>query len=149
MYSYLSNPLTSAARVKWRDEAIAYVKEKSVDEYWIAEQKGVIAKIDRPEGNWFTADMLCFRNGEWMVCRSICNKQNAAIKDLFIGYGSDGKWYYSTFHFCVDKCVLDIQSQPESLAKFVDSYWLVAFDGHSNDSLRKTWDESQPFGDFK
>lgn len=68
-------------------------------------------------------------------------EQNTSVrKDIFIGHGSDGKWYYSTFHFCVEKCVLQMEPQPDSLAQLVNGYWLVPFDGKSDDCLKITWD---------
>lgn len=90
------------------------------------------------------------KNGDWIVCQNVCAKeQNTGVKnDLFIGRGSDGKWYYSTFHFCVGKCVLQMERQPDSLAQFIDGYWLAPFDGKSDDSLKVTWDGG-PYGDFK
>jgi hypothetical protein len=90
------------------------------------------------------------KNGDWIVCQNVCAKeQNPAVKkDLFVGRGSDGKWYYSTFHFCVGKCVLQMERQPDSLAQFVDAYWLAAFDGKSDESLKVTWNFG-PYGDLK
>lgn len=86
------------------------------------------------------------QNGEWMLCENICQKQDYRIQDLFIGSGSDGRWYYSTFHFCIGKEVLRMEAQPESLTQLVKGYWLVPFDGKSDDCLRATWDGSASWG---
>ena len=54
--------------------------------------------------------------------------------------GSDGKWYYSTYHFCVEMIVLrDMLDQPENLAKFRNECALREFDGHSDACLETTW----------
>jgi hypothetical protein len=95
-------------------------------------------------------EMLVMENGEWMICQNVCSKeQSTAVKrDLFIGRGSDEKWYYSTFHFCVGKSVLRMERQPDSLAQFVDGYWLAPFEVESDKSLDVTWDGG-PYGDEK
>ena len=80
------------------------------------------------------------QNGDWIVCENICQKEDNRIHDLFIGRGSDGRWYYSTFHFCVDLMVLHVEDrQPATLAQFADGFYLTPFDGRSDDCLRQTW----------
>ena len=98
---------------------------------------------------WIGDGVLVMRNGDWIACESICRKENSRIHDLFIGRGSDGKWYYSTFHFCSGKIVLHAEEQAESLARFADAYWLVPFDGRSDDGLGATWTGGEPWGEEK
>ena len=75
-----------------------------------------------------------------MAYRNICAKEKGHIPDLFIGRASDGRWYYSTYHFCMDMIVLKTMlDQPESLTKFRADCFLQGFDGRSDDCLRKTW----------
>ena len=45
-------------------------------------------------------------NGAYLVYSQLCTKQNPRIHDIFIARGSDGKWYYSTFHFCIEMFTL-------------------------------------------
>jgi hypothetical protein len=78
-------------------------------------------------------------NGEWMAYRNVCAKEEDRIADLVIGRGSDGKWYYSTFHFCIGMLNLRTMEQPESLPRFQTEYFLQEFDGHSDECLKKTW----------
>lgn len=149
-----SDPLRSAARRKWRDQAVARIQRRLDDKTWleseVASLQSIVAR--RPvEGAWVGDELLVMKNGDWIVCQNVCTKEqnNAVKKDLFIGRGSDGKWYYSTFHFCVGKCVLQIERQPESLAQFVEAYWLAPFDGRSDESLKPTWAFNEPYGDEK
>jgi len=88
------------------------------------------------------------KNGDWIACQNICSKEDSRVQDLFIGRASDGKWYYSTFHFCIGMTVLrDMEQwQPDSLAQFVDAYWLVPFDGRSDECLKATWTRAEPYG---
>jgi hypothetical protein len=148
-----SDPLRSAARREWRDQAVAKVQHRFDDKAWLG---GELERLkpraaSRPSwGGWVGDELLMMKNGDWIICQNVCGKEHkrGLMKDLFIGRGSDGTWYYSTFHFCVHKCVLDNERQPDSLAQFVDAYWLAPFDGKSDESLKVTWDGG-PYGDEK
>ncbi|HEX8340560.1 MAG TPA: hypothetical protein VF624_06585 [Tepidisphaeraceae bacterium] len=149
-----SDPLRSAARRQWRDEAVANVRRRVDDKAWLESELArlkPIAATQPYQGGWVGDELLVMKNGDWIICQNVCTKErNTAVKkDLFIGRGSNGKWYYSTFHFCVGKCVLLIERQPDSLSQFVDGYWLVPFDGESDESLKVTWDPTKPYGDEK
>lgn len=84
-------------------------------------------------------------NGKWIAYASICRKSDFWIKDIFIGRGSDEKWYYSTYHFCngMFAMMMDYdmpqRPQPESIAAFAQRHALREFDGESNECLKKTW----------
>jgi hypothetical protein len=79
-------------------------------------------------------------NGDWVVYRNVCWKEPSRIPDLFLGRASDGKWYYSTFHFCVRMIVLkDMLGQPEGLVNFRTNCYLREFDGRSDECLKSTW----------
>ncbi len=148
----LGDPLHRTARRDWKNQAIATLSQRLRDEQWLASAKNALGRgaASRPsEGGWVGDEWVVMKNGDWIVCQNICSKQNSRIKDLFIGRGSDGKWYYSTFHFCVGKVVLRMEPQPESLARFVDAYWLAPFDGQSDGCLNSTWTGSEPWGSDK
>jgi hypothetical protein len=151
--SVMNDPLRSAARRAWRDQAVASIQQRVEDKTWIANELERLksrAATQSLEGGWVSDEILVMGNGDWIICENVCAKeQNTGLrKDLFIGRGSDGNWYYSTFHFCVGKCVLQVERQPDDLAQFVDGYWLTRFDGKSDDSLKETWDGG-PYGDGK
>jgi hypothetical protein len=148
------DPLYSAARRSWRDDAVARIRGRAADKQWLDHELASLqtSARSRPlQGGWVGSEVLLMKNGDWIICQNVCSKdQNTPVKrDLFVGFGSDGKWYYSTFHFCVDKCVLQIESQPPTLSKFINAYWLAPFDGRSDDSLQPTWVPGQSYGDEK
>src|SRR2546421_512471 len=99
----------------------------------------------------FLIALVLVAAGAWLAlrARNTFNPLYAApqIQDLFIGQGSDGRWYYSTFHFCVQKVTLFNEgTQPDSLLQFADGYSLRPFDTHSNDCLQSTWTPGLPYG---
>ncbi len=139
-----SDPLHSSARRQWASQAITTIGQRINDKTWLETELSKLksAATSKPrQGGWVADELLVTKNGEWVVCESVCTKEQrtSVRKDIFIGCGSDGRWYYSTFHFCVGKMVLDIEPQPETLAQLVDGYWLVPFDGKPENCLSETW----------
>jgi hypothetical protein len=143
------DPLHAPAREQWKNHALSLIQHRAADPAWIAAQTTRLQALTttRPYANWVGEELLLMKNGDWIICQNVCRKQPAHIEDCFIGLGSNGKWYYSTFHFCVDKVVLRTEgTQPASLLQFVDAYSLRPFDGHSDDCLQSTWTPGQPYG---
>lgn len=143
------DPLRWRSRRAWKNEAVEKINQRLADPAWMRDATG------RGDGRsttspwkirWNQDEILTMQNGDWIVCQSICSKQDWRIKDLFIGRGSDGNWYYSTFHFCIGRTVLGMDPQPESLAQFANAYWLAKFDGRSDDCLKVTWTGAEPWG---
>ncbi|WP_035607145.1 hypothetical protein [Haloferula sp. BvORR071] len=100
------------------------------------------AKNPPPEpadDDWMNDKVIFCADGSWLAYRSRCHKQDPKVWDIFIAKASDGKWYYSTYHFCVGALVLAMDGQPESLAQFKEKYFLAEFDGQSDLALEKTW----------
>jgi hypothetical protein len=133
----------ASARKEWKSKAIPEIATKFGDSNWLASEtrtlnaKGVAGTSD--SGNWISDHLLLMKNGEWIVYASKCSKEDSRIHDIFIGRGSDGKWYFSTYHFCIGMVALMGDERPESLAKFVAVYYLSKFDGRSDDCLNRTW----------
>ncbi len=73
------------------------------------------------------------QNGGWIACTYL-RKESIRIRDLFVGHGSDGRWHYSTFHFCLGKVILRTESQSESLDTFAKTNVLPHLSGHSDQS---------------
>lgn len=137
----LRDPLYSSARRAWKNEAIARINDRLADQQGIDKAVATHARgpASRPSSGWGRDPVIVMRNGDWIVSESICSKQDRRIRDIFIGRGSDGRWYYSTFHFCINRVVLDMETQSDTLAQFVQAYWLSEFDGQSDECLRATW----------
>ena len=103
--------------------------------FGVGGSRRVIAK------GWLTDSMILMESGERLVYRSHCRKQAPRnVSDIFLAAGSDGKWYYTTCHFCVGMVALLMMQdeQPPDLAFFVERYHLQEFDGTSDDCLQET-----------
>ncbi len=130
-------------RKAWKDRMLAEIALRTEDPKWTTDEVAVVRKKgeDAPDSSdsWFSQKLILMRNGDWIAYANICRKQNWRIDDLFLGKGSDGQWYYSTYHFCIEMVVLRMETQAEDLMQFVNSYYLRPFDGRSDVCLQKTW----------
>ncbi len=135
------------ARKDWKEHALPGIVRLAEDKQWVSQEIALISK-PQPADNrriiaerWLSDNMILMRNGEWLVYRSHCGKEAPHnVRDIFIAKGSNGKWYYSTCHFCVGMIALMMiqEGPPFSLATFVRHYNLVEFDGKSDECLKET-----------
>jgi|SRR6185503_15429617 hypothetical protein len=139
--------LRTRARVEWKENAIAEIARRAADSNWLASAvKSLSVELAKPDAgsdDWLSEKVILLRNGEWIVFTNKCHKEDQRIHDIFIGRGSDGRWYYSsyhsTYHFCIGMIVPKMDEQPESLAAFAKRYFLAEFDGRSDECLKLTW----------
>jgi len=133
--------LNSKARRQWKGNAIVQIAKQTSD------SAGIFKEIEAMKttpldsewwDTWISEDLIVMTNGQWIAYRNVCQKEDERIPDLFLGLGSDGGWYYSTFHFCVRMQNLSVMGQPKSLTEFSNAYYLREFDGHSDECLKET-----------
>jgi len=126
--------LQSSARRAWKEKSIADIAARVADPSWPTSTNEL-----GDDASWLSDHIILTRDGEWLAFANSCQKQDGRIPDIFLARGSDGLWYYSTYHFCVGMLVLRVEEQPEDLATFAKTYFLQTFDGQSDDCLQKTW----------
>ena len=135
--------LDSKARRQWKDNAIVQIAKQASNSAVIFKEIEAMKNtpVESDWDTWLSEDLIVMTNGEWMAYRYVCQKEEERISDLFLGLGSDGRWYFSTFHFCVRMMNLkdkDVVGQPKSLTDFSRRCHLREFDGHSDECLRST-----------
>lgn len=132
---------SSNARRAWKDKAITEISSRTTNSAWIDTElvrlKAVGTNDPDDSDGWLSPQLIVMKNGDWLAYANVCQKEDRRIRDLFLGRGSDGRWYYSTYHFCKGMIVLRMENQPEDLAKFVAAYYLREFDGHSDECLER------------
>lgn len=87
---------------------------------------------------WAHENVLLMTNGEYIVYAHRHGRNSGFVDHLFLGRGSDGRWLYSTFHFC-NSMVGAFQDAPGSIDEFAEIYFAREFDGKSNECLKRTW----------
>ena len=137
------DPLTARPRRAWKNAAIADIAQRVKDTNGIiAEVQGLAENMNRDTNRssaWHSDRLMLFRNGEWLSYANKCSKEDRRIRDIFIARGSNGKWYFSTYHFCVRMISLQIEHQPESIAEFAERFAGQEFNGRSDVCLSRTW----------
>jgi hypothetical protein len=134
--------LTSVERRHWKAGAIREIARHTSNANQIADELAVLktnATNSEDYEAWLSDHLILMKNGEWLCFANACAKEESAIHDLFLAKGSNGTWYYSTFHFCVRMLNLKAADQPESIAEFLQTYSVHAFDGQSEECLKSTW----------
>jgi len=88
---------------------------------------------------WIHDHVLLMSNGEYLIYAFRHGFNDGTIDHLFLAHGSDGKWYYSTYHFCSHMAMIRSNNTPASIADFASRYSLRVFDGKSDECLTRTW----------
>jgi hypothetical protein len=133
--------LRSTARKQWKEKAVGAITETYRDSTELTNELKRLRSVPATESDapWFSQRLIVMTNGEWLVYTNRCRKEDPKIYDIFVARGSDGRWYYSTYHFCINTIVLRIDPRPASISEFIQRYSLRTFDGRSNVCLEKTW----------
>ena len=133
--------LRAKERREWKEQAIAKVEKQSADSQATTNEiTSLRAQIaDGDEGWWVGTNVLVMTNGEYLVYAQMCSKQDPKVRDIFLARGSDEKWYYSTYHFCIGMLTLRIEEAPGSLREFATNFFAAEFDGKCDACLEKTW----------
>ncbi len=61
-------------------------------------------------------------NGEYIVYDYWHGANNGFVDHLFLGHSSDGRWLYSTYHFCNHMAMVVGDEPPGSNAEFAKRY---------------------------
>jgi hypothetical protein len=130
------------ARKVWKDDALEQIAKISMT------NKEVLTEIDQikhPTRNldfhWAHEHVLLMTNGEFLVYAFRHGFNNGFVDHLFLAHGSNGRWYYSTYHFCSGMVGIGSDDPPGSIAEFSSRYSAREFDGRSEVCLQHTWPE--------
>lgn len=105
----------------------------------------VLAEIDQIrhptptfDCGWTNDHVILMKNGEYLVYVWRHGSNAGLVDHLFLAHGNDGKWYYSTYHFCNLMAAILGDDPAESIAEFAKRYSLREFDGKSDECLKHT-----------
>lgn len=94
--------------LSFMDNAITQVSQWTSNPSWIERERATLREraLKDPGHDIFIADhIVLMNNGDWIAYCQGCTKVDPTVGDVFIGRGSDGKWYYTECHFCIDMLV--------------------------------------------
>ena len=128
-------------RAQWRGPALERLAGLSITNEEIRHEldelkAGPTLSVD---WNWMHDQVLLMTNGEFVIYASRHGANNGFVDHLFLGHCSDGRWLYSTFHFCNSMAMIRGEDPPGSIAEFAKRYSAREFDGKSDKCLQHTW----------
>jgi cell division protein FtsB len=129
------------ARAQWKGQALARLAELSIT------NEEILRELDDLKGGptpsldfgWTHENVLLMTNGEYIVYAHRHGANNGFVDHLFLGHGSDGRWLYSTFHFCNSMAAVQGDAPPGSIDEFAERYSARQFDGKSDECLQRTY----------
>jgi len=125
-------------RTNWKGPALQRLATLSATNENIARELADLRA--NPNGfDWTGDDVLLMTNGEYIIFAFRHGANNGFVDHLFLGHGSNGKWLYSTYHFCNMMAAVRMDNPPGSIADFEKRYAVREFDGKSDECLRHTW----------
>ena len=129
------------ARSQWRTSALARLAGLSLTNGEVSQELETL-KANRGVGEhrqWTGERVLLMTNDEYLVYASRHGFNSGFVDHLFLARGSDGRWYYTTYHFCNSMVAVMSDDPPGSIAEFARTYSAREFDGKSDVCLQHTW----------
>ena len=128
------------ARKNWKNETLKNLAALSVTNEQIRIELDQI-KNPTPSLNfgWAHDHVIPVTNGDCLIYAFRHGFNNGFVDHLFLAHGTDGKWYYSTYHFCNHMVAVLADEPAGSIPEFVSRYSLREFDGKSDECLAHTW----------
>ena len=129
------------ARADWKTAALARLAGLSLTN-GDTRQELETFKASRGAGEhqmWAGDHILLMTNGEYLIYESRHGSNSGFPDHLFLAHGSDGRWLYSTYHFCNSMAGARFDEPPGSIAEFARTYSAREFDGKSDVCLQHTW----------
>lgn len=137
---WLAKQKAARERAQWKGPTLERLAGLSVTNEQIRTELDQI-KNPTPGLNfgWAHEHVLLMTNGEYIIYASRHGANNGFVDHLFLGHGSDGRWLYSTYHFCGSMAGTSGDDPPGSIAEFAKRYSVREFDGKSDECLQYTW----------
>ena len=127
-------------RANWKTAALARIAGLSLTNGDISQELETL-KASRRAGEhqeWAGDHALLMTNGEYIIYEYRHGRNDYFPPHLFLGHCSDGRWLYSSYHFCNAMNMVRFDDPPGSIAEFAKKYSAREFDGKSDECLKMT-----------
>jgi hypothetical protein len=128
-------------RARWKDTAVERLSLLSpTNSDWADRFASMMERRANNEFEaWVDEPFLVMTNGEYLVYAFRHGRNNGFVDHLFLARGSNGRWYYSSYHFCNGMAGILSEDRPGSIDEFAQRYFVQEFDGKSPVCLERTW----------
>lgn len=140
-WSEITRAKYERARASWKTTALERLAGLSLTNAEIIHELEELKK-SRGAGKdrmWAGERVLLMTNDEYLIYAFRHGFNSGFVDHLFLAHGSDGLWYYSTYHFCKGMAAVAADDPPGSIAEFASRYAVREFDGKSDACLQHTW----------
>jgi hypothetical protein len=129
------------ARASWKAAALPRLAALSLTNEEIRQELDTLKAGPTPniDFRWAHEHVLLMTNGEYLIYASRHGFNSGFVDHLFLAHGSDGRWWYSTYHFCNSMAGVIGEDPPGSISEFAKKYAVREFDGKSDECLQHTW----------
>jgi hypothetical protein len=131
---------TNHDRAVWKVQALEQLgKLTATNEIVRQDLDDLLAPWPDGKPGWAGEHVLRMTNGEYIIYAYRHGANEGFPDHLFLGHGSDGRWFYNTFHFCNYMAMVSGEDPPGGIAEFTNRYAAREFDGKSDECLKHTW----------
>jgi hypothetical protein len=127
-------------RTHWKSEALERLTSLSITNDTVRREIDELRmpKTKDTDFGWAHEHVLLMTNGESIIYEYRHGANTYFPPHLFLGHGSDGRWLYSSYHFCISMNMVRWDDPPGSIAEFAKKYSAREFDGKSDVCLKMT-----------
>jgi len=125
-------------RSAWKGPALQRLSALSATNETIRAELDWLKVNTNAYSRWAQDDVLLMTNGEYIIYEYRHGRNDNFPPHLFLGHCSDGRWLYSSYHFCNKMHMVDGDDPPGSIAEFKKTYSAREFDGKSDVCLKMT-----------
>jgi hypothetical protein len=138
---WLAKQKAERERAQWKGPTLERLAGLSITNEEIRRELDELKAGPKPNIDlcWTDDQVLLMTNGEYIIFAFRHGANNGFVDHLFLGHGSDGRWLYSTYHFCNRMAAVRVDDPPGSIAEFAKRYSAREFDGKSDECLQHTW----------
>jgi len=127
------------ARADWKAATLQRLAGLSVTNEEIRREIAGFKASATPTLRWTREHVLLMTNGEYLIYAFRHGQNDGSLDHLFLAHASDGRWLYSSFHFCNSMVAIMSDAPPGSIREFEKRYAAREFEGKSNECLKHTW----------
>jgi len=137
---WLAKQKAERERAQWKGPALEQLARLSITSEEIRRELDELKAGPTPniDLGWTHEHTLLMTNGEYIIY-GYRHGASGFVDHLFLAHCSDGRWLYSTYHFCNSMTMVRVDEPPGSIADFAKTYSAREFDGKSDECLKKTW----------
>jgi hypothetical protein len=142
---WLAKQKAARDRAAWKGPILERLAQLSITNDEIRREFDELKSGPRPnfDFGWAHDQVLLMTNGEYIIFAYRHGANNGFVDHFFLGHGSNGRWLYSTYHFCNSMAMVREDEAPGSIAEFEKRYAVAEFDGKSDICLQHTWPPTQ------